>query len=587
MITRIKEAEFQKPPCTLAVKSKWHILSIPIPCFSQEKCTSEDAFTAKDDARDHPIAFVRGLLFRASTSKDEYVEITEESASMDMAAARQSCQKTHSPLNNNSVIEVSAAFPYEDNLPLQLWTNKTQKYTFSILDKNNASRCSSIQTCKDHHIKTIFRRPDPLDRFLLQDSTRVESLKRPNQKNVLKASRAVNFGVIIPTGIIETYYHQREPSARTFLPLSTARRRVPRTAPAFQNTTNGPKPPTKTTRWSAPTVLVNEAQEEVWLTISSSSIDDLLRHNDTCSYHDMNSLLQIAWGSPKKSQLNSLQVSHQRRLQHQTLIAPLSIDTTMGGYQEVISAESQTLSLPLTTTTCGSPFAILVVSIIFVFWVDSHCFRKNGKNKITEKKEAMSIPEVKKKTHASTRKQVQSESEFSRSPVIHESEAYIVDETLFLLALEEIQLLLALSKIHTETQITDSRPVLCSRVVQQWAPLLPLPIANHKSSSHALARKVARLAALDNSDDLLLDRIVKWMAPVLVSLQEPPLHTTLTSMIHDLHTIMQVKYSLPSSTLVILLPFILADATIDDVLCKWRLCRLVSSIGLDPDSSRK
>ena len=117
-------------------------------------------------------------------------------------------------------------------------------------------------------------------------------------------------------------------------------------------------------------------------------------------------------------------------------------------------------------------------------------------------------------------------------------------------------------------------PDLHKRVVKEWLPLLPIlknATSRHKHGCHLLIRKLTRLSSMGTSTDRLLGFIEEWMSSIKT--EEEPIKYR--SMIKDLYLFLQVKYELPGNAVITLLPFVMANASVEDICCERRLGKII------------
>ena len=124
-------------------------------------------------------------------------------------------------------------------------------------------------------------------------------------------------------------------------------------------------------------------------------------------------------------------------------------------------------------------------------------------------------------------------------------------------------------------------PDLQTRIVKEWSPLIPLidPTSKHRHGCHLLIRKLTRLSTRGTSTDRLLGFIEEWMASVLQTVQLTSAvergSSTFSMMIKDVYLFLQVKYKLPANAVITLLPFIIANASVEDLCCERRLGKMI------------
>jgi hypothetical protein len=132
--------------------------------------------------------------------------------------------------------------------------------------------------------------------------------------------------------------------------------------------------------------------------------------------------------------------------------------------------------------------------------------------------------------------------------------------------------------------IKEVEPDLFIRVVQEWKPLLPIEAKTtlSKSRCNQLILNLARMSELEGAyAEQLLQHVEKW---VLSSLEDNTCRSramveakfgNLSSMIYDLFEFLQVKYELPVDAVITLLPFLIANASVEDICCETAISRLV------------
>jgi len=136
--------------------------------------------------------------------------------------------------------------------------------------------------------------------------------------------------------------------------------------------------------------------------------------------------------------------------------------------------------------------------------------------------------------------------------------------------------------VRTALMTSDAtrEPDLRKRVRDEWSPLLPIldtTTSKHRHGCHLLIRKLTRLTATGSSTDRLLGLIEDWMTSVL---QSKPLcveneSSTYQTMLKDLYLFLQVEYELPANAVITLLPFVMANANVEDLYCEQRLGKMI------------
>ena len=167
-----------------------------------------------------------------------------------------------------------------------------------------------------------------------------------------------------------------------------------------------------------------------------------------------------------------------------------------------------------------------------------------------------------------TRNQYPSQAEASLQMPVLADPSSLIDEILVTSALQQ--------------GLTSRRePDLQERIVKEWSPLIPLidPTSKHRHGCHFMIRKLTRLSTRGTSTDRLLGCVEEWMTSVLETVQLTNAvdkgYSTFSMMIKDLYLFLQVKYELPANAVITLLPFIIANASVEDLCCERRLGKMI------------
>ena len=618
MLTRTKDFALESP-CALAVKKTWYILAVPIPCPFISSRVTEPAAAAKDAEQDVVVAFVRD--HRSPRSADS---VPVGTILLSTVISTTISPEKHRPYDlpnptfaNNTTNGIPIIPP-----PLVARSGRKSKVTPQFMEgmHNNQSLCTwkpfvvpgydnvarenkALFSAPNGHMEVPFSQGAKKTRGNGTVANLLEESKHDNAIPELlfrEPPRVVSRfeNVHVPYEVIEKYHHHLGDSSasRTFLTLSV-KKRGKSTQPHSVFGSNA----------TEKSLSVGVGASLLWEVSSTWSCDDGTvddRPKDWYEPLDENKLVlegptnnnipisQIDWRIPTSISRLRVQPDNLKPLLRQHMPqAPPSSNATIQTYLDIFPVEDNRqawdddIQRRYGAIQPGMLLFVIVVCMIY------RCSQNSTKARIDKPQSLTDASSTQEASSESAKKadnllpaieQVQQETELSRCLVLSKEESSLVDDTLVLLALEEIQSLLALSKSQSQEELKVAHPDLCKRVVEQWTPLLPVQDTSsneaHRTSCHVLIRKLTRLAAFDGPVAHCLDLLEEWMVPVFISnginFKE---QSTLRAMIEDLCSFLQIKHDLPSSAVITLLPFVIANTSMNDVCCERKLGQRVSS----------